>query len=317
MGARATHHWFDFLANPERFMAFSRWAAPALGALAAALGASFPEALVRHGIRNGAEVEVPTAEFVKAFHKGVERNTPAAQQAGLAERMARFDALIQPLGKVRKGDLVNLDSVPGQGMQLSLNGKALGAAIPGDDFYDALLRIFASDRVAAIMDRLKMPDGEAIEHPWVTRSIENAQRKVEARNFDMRKHLLEYDDVANDQRKVIYQQRNELLESTDISVTITAMCTDVVSAHLATHVPPGSLEEQWDIPGLETVLRGELGLELPIQQWLLQPAAPPASCPPAQHALSTPPQAPSPPKAPRRSAASPTAPESPRSPPHS
>ncbi|OYU82136.1 MAG: hypothetical protein CFE45_27700, partial [Burkholderiales bacterium PBB5] len=80
-------------------------------------------------------VEVPTAEFVKAFHKGVERNTPAAQQAGLAERMARFDALIQPLGKVRKGDLVNLDSVPGQGMQLSLNGKALGAAIPGDDFY--------------------------------------------------------------------------------------------------------------------------------------------------------------------------------------
>jgi preprotein translocase subunit SecA len=133
---------------------------------------------------------------------------------------------------------------------------------------DSLLRIFASDRVSAIMERLKMPDGEAIEHPWVTRSIENAQRKVEARNFDMRKHLLEYDDVANDQRKVIYQQRNELLESTDISVTITAMCTDVVSAHLATHVPPGSLEEQWDIPGLETVLRGELGLELPVQQWL-------------------------------------------------
>jgi preprotein translocase subunit SecA len=133
---------------------------------------------------------------------------------------------------------------------------------------DALLRIFASDRVSAIMERLKMPDGEAIEHPWVTRSIENAQRKVEARNFDMRKHLLEYDDVANDQRKVIYQQRNELLESSDISVTITAMRGDVVSGHLATHVPPGSLEEQWDIPGLETVLRGELGLELPIQQWL-------------------------------------------------
>ena len=91
-------------------------------------------------------VEVPTAEFVKAFHKGVERNTPVAQQAGLAERMARFDALIQPLGKVRKGDLVNLDSLPGQGMQLMLNGKALGAAIPGDDFYAALLRIFLGDK---------------------------------------------------------------------------------------------------------------------------------------------------------------------------
>ncbi len=133
---------------------------------------------------------------------------------------------------------------------------------------DSLLRIFASDRVAAIMERLKMPDGEAIEHPWVTRSIENAQRKVEARNFDMRKHLLEYDDVANDQRKVIYQQRNELLESSDISATIAAMRTDVIGHFFALHVPPGSLEEQWDIPALETLLRGELSLELPVRQWL-------------------------------------------------
>ena len=99
---------------------------------------------------------------------------------------------------------------------------------------DPLLRIFASDRVAAIMERLKMPEGEAIEHPWVTRAIENAQRKVEARNFDIRKQLLEYDDVANDQRSVIYQQRNELLESDDISETIRAMregtVNDIVSA---------------------------------------------------------------------------------------
>ena len=99
-----------------------------------------------------------------------------------------------------------------------LRGRSGRQGDPGSSrFYlsleDPLLRIFASDRVAAIMERLKMPDGEAIEHPWVTRSIENAQRKVEARNFDMRKHLLEYDDVANDQRKVIYQQRNELLET--------------------------------------------------------------------------------------------------------
>ncbi len=154
-----------------------------------------------------------------------------------------------------------------------LRGRAGRQGDPGSSrFYlaldDSLLRIFASDRVAAIMNRLKMPEGEAIEHPWVTRSIENAQRKVEARNFDMRKHLLEYDDVANDQRKVIYQQRNELLESTDVSATIAAMRADVISAHFAAHVAPGSLEEQWDIEGLEAALRSELGLELPLMQWL-------------------------------------------------
>jgi preprotein translocase subunit SecA len=154
-----------------------------------------------------------------------------------------------------------------------LRGRSGRQGDPGSSrFYlaldDSLLRIFASDRVAAIMHRLKMPDGEAIEHPWVTRSIENAQRKVEARNFDMRKHLLEYDDVANDQRKVIYQQRNELLEAKDISATIAAMRADVVGAHVADHVPPGSLEEQWDVPSLETVLKAELAIDLPLQQWL-------------------------------------------------
>ncbi len=154
-----------------------------------------------------------------------------------------------------------------------LRGRSGRQGDPGSSrFYlaldDALLRIFASDRVAAIMERLKMPDGEAIEHPWVTRSIENAQRKVEARNFDMRKHLLEYDDVANDQRKVIYQQRNELLDSSDISATITAMRADVIRGHFAQHIPPGSLEEQWQVEGLENALRAELGLEVPVSQWL-------------------------------------------------
>jgi preprotein translocase subunit SecA len=131
-----------------------------------------------------------------------------------------------------------------------------------------LLRIFASDRVAAIMDRLKMPEGEAIEHPWVTRAIENAQRKVEARNFDIRKQLLEYDDVSNDQRKVIYQQRNELLEATDISDTIRSMREGAVDALTTQHIPPGSVEEQWDAPGLEKTLAGEFGLKLPIKEWL-------------------------------------------------
>ncbi len=133
---------------------------------------------------------------------------------------------------------------------------------------DQLLRIFASDRVSAIMERLKMPEGEAIEHPWVTRAIENAQRKVEGRNFDIRKQLLEYDDVANDQRKVIYEQRNELLEVTDVGETIAAMRHDVIDSMISTYIPPGSVEEQWDVASLEKVLQGEFNLHLPLQKML-------------------------------------------------
>ena len=133
---------------------------------------------------------------------------------------------------------------------------------------DPLLRIFASDRVASIMQRLNMPEGEAIEHPWVTRAIENAQRKVEARNFDIRKQLLEYDDVANDQRKVIYEQRSELLESQDISETITAMRDDVLRSLVALYIPAQSVEEEWDIPGLEKSLAAEYQLVLPLREWL-------------------------------------------------
>lgn len=154
-----------------------------------------------------------------------------------------------------------------------LRGRSGRQGDPGSSrFYlsleDPLLRIFASDRVANIMQRLNMPEGEAIEHPWVTRAIENAQRKVEARNFDMRKQLLEYDDVANDQRKVIYQQRNELLESQDISETITAMREDVLRNLIALYIPSQSVEEQWDIPGLEKALAAEYQLQLPVQEWL-------------------------------------------------
>lgn len=156
-----------------------------------------------------------------------------------------------------------------------LRGRSGRQGDPGSSrFYlsleDPLLRIFASDRVAAIMQRLKMPDGEAIEHPWVTRAIENAQRKVEARNFDMRKHLLEYDDVANDQRKAIYESRNQLLESTDISERITAIRAEVINGFITQHIPPESLEEQWDIDGLEKTLAAELQFELPIKRWLAE-----------------------------------------------
>jgi len=154
-----------------------------------------------------------------------------------------------------------------------LRGRSGRQGDPGSSrFYlsleDSLLRIFASDRVASIMQRLNMPDGEAIEHPWVTRAIENAQRKVEARNFDIRKQLLEYDDVANDQRKVIYQQRNELLELQDISETITAMREGVLADLISIHIPPQSVEEQWDVPGLEKALIAEYQLQLPLREWL-------------------------------------------------
>jgi preprotein translocase subunit SecA len=154
-----------------------------------------------------------------------------------------------------------------------LRGRSGRQGDPGSSrFYlsldDQLLRIFASDRVSAIMERLKMPEGEAIEHPWVTRAIENAQRKVEGRNFDIRKQLLEYDDVANDQRKVIYQQRNELLEATDVAETIAAMRGDVINDLIATHIPPGSVEEQWDVPALEKTLETDVGLVLPLQKML-------------------------------------------------
>ena len=132
---------------------------------------------------------------------------------------------------------------------------------------DPLLRIFAGERLRSIMDKLKMPEGEAIEHPLVTRSLESAQRKVEARNFDIRKQLLEYDDVSNDQRKVIYQQRNELLETDDISETITAMRQSVIADVFRTYVPAESVEEQWDMEGLESALATELQINAAVAQW--------------------------------------------------
>ena len=133
---------------------------------------------------------------------------------------------------------------------------------------DPLLKIFAGDRLNTIMVRLKMPEGEAIEHPLVTRSLESAQRKVEQRNFDIRKQLLEYDDVSNDQRKVVYQQRNELLETDDITETVTAMRQGVLHDTFRTHVPVESVEDQWDIHGVEAVLLSDWNIKLPISEWL-------------------------------------------------
>ncbi|MBK1648518.1 preprotein translocase subunit SecA [Rhabdochromatium marinum] len=156
-----------------------------------------------------------------------------------------------------------------------LRGRSGRQGDPGSSrFYlslqDNLMRIFASDRVANMMQKLGMQGGEAIEHPWVTKAIENAQRKVEGRNFDIRKQLLEYDDVANDQRKVIYQQRRELMDATDISETIAMMRKDVLGRLIGQHIPPQSLEEQWDVPGLSQALIDEFGGDWPIQHWLDQ-----------------------------------------------
>jgi len=133
---------------------------------------------------------------------------------------------------------------------------------------DGLMRIFASERISNMMRKLGMERGEAIEHPWVTKSIENAQRKVEGRNFDIRKQLLEFDDVANDQRKVIYEQRNELMEEADISDVVDNIRQDVIENLINEHIPPQSLEEMWDVPGLEDRIKGDLAIELPIAKWL-------------------------------------------------
>ncbi|ADZ41295.1 TPA: preprotein translocase subunit SecA [Yersinia enterocolitica] len=133
---------------------------------------------------------------------------------------------------------------------------------------DALMRIFASDRVSGMMRKLGMKPGEAIEHPWVTKAIANAQRKVESRNFDIRKQLLEYDDVASDQRRAIYSQRNELLDVADVSETINSIREDVFKTVIDSYIPPQSLEEMWDVEGLEQRLKNDFDLDMPIAQWL-------------------------------------------------
>jgi preprotein translocase subunit SecA len=195
------------------------------------------------------------------------------------QRVAQLRAEWQPIHEqvIASGGLhiIGTERHESRRVDNQLRGRSGRQGDPGSSrFYlsleDPLLRIFASDRVAAIMNKFKLPEGEAIEHSWVTRAIENAQRKVEARNFDMRKQILEYDDVANDQRKVIYQQRGELLESTDISETINAMRENVLSDVVAEYIPHGSMEEQWDAPGLEKALAAEFQLHLPATQWLEQ-----------------------------------------------
>ncbi len=193
----------------------------------------------------------------------------AARTARAAELRAQWDKdheQVVALGGLR---IIATERHESRRIDNQLRGRSGRQGDPGSSrFYlsldDSLMRIFAGDRVRAIMDRLKMPEGEAIEAGIVTRSIESAQRKVEARNFDVRKQLLEYDDVSNDQRKVIYQERNDILDATDLSEQITAFREGSMSDLARQYVPAQSVEEQWDIPGLEKVLAEQWQLELPL-----------------------------------------------------
>ena len=192
----------------------------------------------------------------------------AGKVAALREQWKVDHEKVKALGGLR---IIATERHESRRIDNQLRGRSGRQGDPGSSrFYlsldDSLMRIFAGDRVKAIMDRLKMPDGEAIEAGIVTRSIESAQRKVEARNFDIRKQLLEYDDVANDQRKVIYQQRNDILDASDLSDVLAAMREDCFTDIVRQYVPAESVEEQWDLVGLEKVLAEEWQLSLALGQ---------------------------------------------------
>ena len=194
--------------------------------------------------------------------------TKEARLAELRARWARDHEHIRELGGLR---IIATERHESRRIDNQLRGRSGRQGDPGSSrFYlsldDSLMRIFAGDRVKSIMDRLKMPDGEAIEAGIVTRSIESAQRKVEARNFDVRKQLLEYDDVSNDQRKVIYQQRNEILDAADLSELVSVMRDDCLTDLVRQYVPAESVEEQWDLAGLERVLNDDWQIQLALQK---------------------------------------------------
>jgi preprotein translocase subunit SecA len=193
----------------------------------------------------------------------------AGRAAARAAWQQRHDAVLASGGL----HIIGTERHESRRIDNQLRGRSGRQGDPGSSrFYlaleDNLMRIFGGDRLKGMMEKLGMQDGEAIEHPWVTRVIENSQRKVEAHNFDIRKNLLEYDDVANDQRKVIYEQRNELMATDDISDTIRAIRVDVVNAAIDTHLPPGSLEEQWDLDGLSAALARDFGLRVDVKSWV-------------------------------------------------
>ena len=213
----------------------------------------------------GGNIEKAVAE-VEA-DEGLDAAAREAKVAALRAQWLKDHEFVKAQGGLR---IIATERHESRRIDNQLRGRSGRQGDPGSSRFflsldDQLMRIFAGDRVKAIMDRLKMPEGEAIEAGIVNRSIEGAQRKVEARNFDVRKQLLEYDDVANDQRKVIYQQRNEILESRSLTEQIASLRRSTMADVVRTHVPAESLEEQWDLEALQKVLREEWQLDLPLK----------------------------------------------------
>src|SRR5467141_3520113 len=205
--------------------------------------------------------------------EAIENLPPEEKQLRADKLRGEWQALHNEVVKAGGLHIIGTERHESRRIDNQLRGRSGRQGDPGSSrFYmsleDPLLRIFAGDRINRIMVMLQMPEGEAIEHAMVTRSIESAQRKVEARNFDIRKQLLEYDDVANDQRKEIYAQRNEILDAKDVSALVTRLRAGVIADIFRQFVPEESVEEQWDIAGLETALKAELHLELPLRGWL-------------------------------------------------
>lgn len=193
----------------------------------------------------------------------------ADKQALKADWQKRHDTVIEAGGL----HIIGTERHESRRIDNQLRGRSGRQGDPGSTrFYlsleDNLMRIFASDRMAGLMQKLGMEEGESIEHPWVSRAIENAQRKVEGHNFDVRKQLLEFDDVANDQRKVIYTQRDELMAADDVSDMVKSMRETVLNDEIDIYIPPNSIDEQWNVPGLEQALRDNFALELDISGWL-------------------------------------------------
>ena len=191
--------------------------------------------------------------------------------AARAEWQARHDQVVGAGGL----HIVGTERHESRRVDNQLRGRSGRQGDPGSSrFYlsleDSLIRIFASEKMSTLMQRLGMKEGEVIEHPWVTKAIGNAQRKVEARNFDIRKHLLEFDDVINDQRTLIYQQRSEIMESEDLSDHVASICADVIMRVFREYIPDESMEEQWNTEGLEQAWLEMFGLALPVRDWLEQ-----------------------------------------------
>ena len=195
--------------------------------------------------------------------------SPTDRELTMEQWRKRYEAVVASGGL----HIIGTERHESRRIDNQLRGRSGRQGDPGSSrFYlsleDNLMRIFAAERMSTLMRKLGMEKGEVIEHPWVTRAIENAQKKVEAHNFDIRKHLLEYDNVANEQRRIIYAKRNEIMELEKISPIVDAMREDVLDYMVEMHVPHGSLSETWDLAGLEATLKNKLAVNLPLRNWL-------------------------------------------------